>query len=250
MLNWLLKNLCALLIGTMVSCGGLALGLEMGDEGLWGFFLSFICGCAGFMLALALVAFISQKSRFTYSLASIAQISGSVYMICEWEIDMDSVGGVILSSVFVSVVLVAVFFSILNEPADSNDNQEISKNQRPSQTPCRPVDRPRKSNNISSSSRPVYASGSFRMIVWSAKMKTWSTVAIRGKIVEGGISSGEKAYFYRDDQLIVADNIAKLEVDGMARSSATKGEIVELILNWTNDAYFSHCTSVTNFKIR
>ncbi|MBE6241275.1 MAG: hypothetical protein E7115_07260 [Bacteroidales bacterium] len=250
MLNWLFKNLCALLVGAMVALCGLQLGLEMGDEGLWGFFLSFTCGCAGFLLAFALVSWISQRSRFTVVLASLVQMYGSVAMILEWEIDMDSVGGVILSSVFVSVVLVAVFFSILNEPADSNDNQEVSKNQSPSQTPCRPVDRPRKSNNISSSSRPVYASGSFRMIVWSAKMKTWSTVAIRGKIVEGGISSGEKAYFYRDDQLIVADNIAKLEVDGMARSSATKGEIVELILNWTNDAYFSHCTSVTNFKIR
>ena len=88
------------------------------------------------------------------------------------------------------------------------------------------------------------------MTVWSVKMKTWSTVAIQGKIIEGDISTGDKVFFYRYDQMIVADNIAGMEVGGRARCYAGKGEVVELILNWNNDAYFKSCTSVRKSPAR
>jgi len=92
--------------------------------------------------------------------------------------------------------------------------------------------------------------GGFLMTVWSVKMKTWSTVAIQGKIIEGDISTGDKVFFYRSDQMIVADNIAGMEVGDRARCYAGKGEVVELILNWNNDAYFKSCTSVRKSPAR
>ena len=67
---------------------------------------------------------------------------------------------------------------------------------------------------------------------------------------EGRISTGKKVYFYRSNQMIVADNIADMEVGGRARSYASKGEVVELILNWNNDAYFKNCTSVRDSPAR
>ena len=224
-MTWLLKNLVALAVGVMLSCAGLAFGVSMEVDGLGGLILGFICGVVGLMLGMAAIASISQKSKFAYTVATIAQVSMSVFMVAECGISMDSLGGVALSSIMVSISLLITLCSLINESSES------------------PAD-----------SKPVITQTSvpdgFLMVVWSVKMKTWDTVAIQGKIMEGRISTGKKVYFYGSNQMIVADNIADMEVGGRARSYASKGEVVELILNWNNDAYFKNCTSVRDSPAR
>ena len=238
-MTWLLKNLVALAVGIMLSCAGLALGVSMEVEGLWGLLLGFFVGGAGFLVGLAAIVLICQRSKFAGVVSIVAQISGSIFMLSEWEISCDSFGGVILSSLFVSAVFVILLFSMLSESEESKEKS---------------VPAPQKSIQVSSNSAPVTRQTSvpdgFLMVIWSVKMKTWSTVAIQGKIVGGNVSTGKKVYFYRSNQMIVADNIAKMEVDGKARSYASKGEVVELILNWNNDAYFKNCTSVRDSPAR
>lgn len=224
-MTWLLKNLVALAVGIMLSCAGLAFGVSMEVDGFGGLILGFLCGFVGLMLGMAAIASISQKSKFAYTVATLAQVSMSVFIIAEWGISMDSLGGVALSSIMVSISLLITLYSLINESSES------------------PAD-----------SKPVITQTSvpdgFLMVVWSVKMKTWDTVAIQGKIVGGNVSTGKKVYFYRSNQMIVADNIADMEVGGRARSYASKGEVVELILKWNNDAYFKNCTSVRDSPAR
>ena len=209
----------------MLSCAGLAFGVSMEVDGFGGLILGFLCGFVGLMLGMAAIASISQKSKFAYTVATLAQVSMSVFIIAEWGISMDSLGGVALSSIMVSISLLITLYSLINESSES------------------PAD-----------SKPVITQTSvpdgFLMVVWSVKMKTWDTVAIQGKIVGGNVSTGKKVYFYRSNQMIVADNIADMEVGGRARSYASKGEVVELILKWNNDAYFKNCTSVRDSPAR
>lgn len=238
-MTWLLKNLVALAVGVMLSCAGMAIGASMEVEGLWGLLLGFFVGDAGFLVGLAAILLICQRSKFAAVVSAVAQISGTIFMLSEWEVSFDSFGGVILSSLFVSVVIVILLFSMLSESEESKEKS---------------VPAPQKPIQVSSNSAPVTRQTSvpdgFLMVVWSVKMKTWDTVAIQGKIMEGRISTGKKVYFYRSNQMIVADNIADMEVGGRARSYASKGEVVELILNWNNDAYFKNCTSVRDSPAR
>ena len=119
----------------------------------------------------------------------------SVFMVAECGISMDSLGGVALSSIMVSISLLITLCSLINESSES------------------PAD-----------SKPVITQTSvpdgFLMVVWSVKMKTWDTVAIQGKIMEGRISTGKKVYFYRSNQMIVADKDMMLIISGT-------GEVIE-----------------------
>ena len=253
-MNWLLKNLVALSIGTMLSCAGMAFGVSMEVDGLGGLILGFFCGLTGLALGMVAVASISQKSKFTFTVSTIAQISLSVFMVSECGISMDSLGGVTLSSIIVSISLIITLCSLINEALESKEIVRPAKNQSQSHPSQRPVDGSQQKKRGTIDSKPVIAQtsvpGGFLMTVWSVKMKTWSTVSIQGKIIEGDISMGDKVFFYRSNQMIVADNIAAMEVGGRARSYAGKGEVVELILNWNNDAYLKNCTSVRKSTAR
>lgn len=246
-----LRFLFAEIIGLGIGLLGVLVEVVMeGEEGFDVLLLGFVCGLISWFLGLAVVSLISRKSKIAAVIYFILQISLTIYCLAEYGIEciieMTSIGGVVLASMFMSIVNLFVLYKFICESGEPQKGQ-TSLNKKFQTRPTVQQAKPSKQRvNNHYTSLDV---DNFRMVVISVSSKSLYTMSVHGRIVDGGVATGDKVYFYRGDQLIVAEKVLKLEVKGQPRQTAVQGETVDLIIKWSSIEHFNRCTSVRNSKI-